>query len=152
MIYYSSDNIWIIGRQQDKEGTEVKGYRFIINAEKSRFIREKSKIPIGVSWEGGVEKYSGLLEIACEGGFVHKGKKGKSLGYRHMDIDTGEVFEDEAFYEKETMNAKFWDRYLNSPKFKTYIENRFKMSDLEKQEQADGTEPEPEEEDINEHD
>ena len=48
-IYYSADNIWIIGRQQDKEGDEMKGYHFIINIEKSRFVREKSKIPISVS-------------------------------------------------------------------------------------------------------
>ena len=35
-------------------------------------VREKSKIPISVSWEGGVEKYSGLREVAMEGGYVEK--------------------------------------------------------------------------------
>jgi len=29
--YYSADNIFIIGRQQEKEGTEIVGYNFIIN-------------------------------------------------------------------------------------------------------------------------
>jgi RecA/RadA recombinase len=38
-IYYSADNIYIIGRQQEKEGTEVVGYNFIINVEKSRFVK-----------------------------------------------------------------------------------------------------------------
>ena len=52
-IYYSADNIWIIGRQQDKQGTEIKGYHFVINVEKSRYVKEKSKIPISVSWDGG---------------------------------------------------------------------------------------------------
>ena len=28
-IYYSSSNIFIIGRQQEKEGTDVVGYNFI---------------------------------------------------------------------------------------------------------------------------
>ena len=55
------DNIWIVGRQQDKSGTEIKGYHFIINIEKSRYVKEKSKIPISVSWEGGIQSYSGLL-------------------------------------------------------------------------------------------
>jgi RecA/RadA recombinase len=59
-IYYSADNIWILGRQQDKVGTEIKGYHFVINVEKSRFVKEKSKIPISVSWEGGVQRWSGL--------------------------------------------------------------------------------------------
>jgi len=126
-IYYSADNIWIIGRRQEREGTEVTGYHFIINEEKSRFVREKSKIPISVSWEGGIEKYSGLLDIAVEGGFVYKGKKGRSLGFFHMDKETGEV-EEKAHYERETMNAEFWDRYLKSEAFNTYIESRYKIS------------------------
>ena len=41
--YYAADNIFILGRQQEKEGTEVVGYNFIINVEKSRYVREKSK-------------------------------------------------------------------------------------------------------------
>ena len=36
-IYYSADNIWIIGRRQQKTGTEVTGYEFVINIEKSRY-------------------------------------------------------------------------------------------------------------------
>jgi RecA/RadA recombinase len=44
--YYSADNIFILGRQQEKEGTEIVGYNFIINVEKSRYVKEKSKIPV----------------------------------------------------------------------------------------------------------
>ena len=54
-VMYSADNVWILGRQQDKSGTEIKGYHFVINVEKSRFVKEKSKIPISVSWEGGIQ-------------------------------------------------------------------------------------------------
>ena len=43
--YYSADNIFILGRQQEKDGTEITGYNFIINVEKSRYVKEKSKIP-----------------------------------------------------------------------------------------------------------
>ena len=53
--YYSADSIYIVGRQQEKEGKEVTGYNFIINVEKSRYVKEKSKIPISVSWEGGIQ-------------------------------------------------------------------------------------------------
>ena len=38
--YYSADNIWILGRQQDKDGSEIAGYHFIINIEKSICIHE----------------------------------------------------------------------------------------------------------------
>jgi len=71
-VYYSADNIWIIGRQQDKQGTEIKGYHFVINVEKSRYVKEKSKLPISVSWEGGVQRWSGLLDVALDGGYVAK--------------------------------------------------------------------------------
>ena len=71
-IYYSADNIWILGRQQQKQGMEVKGYNFVINVEKSRFVKEKSKIPITVTWEGGIAPYSGLLDVALAGGYVQK--------------------------------------------------------------------------------
>ena len=64
--YYSADNIFILGRQQEKEGTEVVGYNFIINVEKSRHVREKSKIPVTVKHDGGISTWSGLLEMALE--------------------------------------------------------------------------------------
>ena len=75
-IYYSADNIWIVGRQQDKSGTEIKGYHFIINIDKSRYVKEKSKIPISVSWEGGIQSYSGLLDVAVNGGYIIKPSNG----------------------------------------------------------------------------
>jgi hypothetical protein len=54
--YYAADNIFILGRQQNKDGTEVSGYNFVINVEKSRYVREKMKIPITVSFEKGVNR------------------------------------------------------------------------------------------------
>ncbi len=38
--YYSADNIYILGRQQEKDGQDLVGYNFIINVEKSRYVRE----------------------------------------------------------------------------------------------------------------
>jgi hypothetical protein len=49
--YYSADNIFILGRQQEKDGTELLGYNFIINVEKSRYVREKAKIPVTVKFD-----------------------------------------------------------------------------------------------------
>ena len=74
--YYSSDAIWIVGRQQEKDGKEIKGYHFVINIEKSRHVREKAKIPITVTFEGGISKWSGLLDVAVEGGYITKPKLG----------------------------------------------------------------------------
>mgnify|MGYP006261136533 FL=1 len=100
-IYYSADNIWIVGRQQDKSGTEIKGYHFIINIDKSRYVKEKSKIPISVSWEGGIQSYSGLLDVAVNGGYIIKPSNG---WYMVVDKSTGESIGNKV-REKDTLNS-----------------------------------------------
>jgi hypothetical protein len=114
-IYYSADNIFIIGRQQEKDGTEVTGYNFIVNVEKSRFVREKSKIPIEVSFDGGISKWSGLLDVALEGGFVTK----PSNGWYSVKG------EDKKYRQKDTYTKEFWLPILKDKEFREYIENRY---------------------------
>ena len=116
-IYYSADNIWILGRQQDKVGTEIQGYHFIINVEKSRYVREKSKIPISVSWEGGVQRWSGLLDVALTGGYVIKPSNG---WYQKVDKSTGEMLEGK-YREKETLNEEFWKPLFDTTDFADYL-------------------------------
>ena len=120
-IYYSADNIWILGRQQDKQGTEVKGYHFVINVEKSRYVKEKSKIPISVSWDGGVQSYSGLLDVALTGNYVAKPSNG---WYCRVDRTTGELI-DPRVREKDTLEEKFWLPIFESTDFKDYIKSKF---------------------------
>ena len=122
-IYYSASNIWILGRRQNKTGTEVTGYDFIINAEKSRYIKEKSKIPISVSWDGGIEKYSGLLEVAIAGGFVVKPSNG---WYNKVDLETGEVVGTKV-REKDTKTDEFWTDILSNQKFKDFVQNLYSI-------------------------
>jgi len=120
-ITYSADNIWILGRQQDKQGTEIKGYHFIINVEKSRFVKEKSRVPISVSWEGGIETYSGLLQIALLSGHVTKPSQG---WYARVDTDTGEEIQPKV-REKDTLKKEFWDPILADTKFQDFVRNHY---------------------------
>lgn len=115
-IYYSSDNIWIIGRRQNKTGTEVTGYDFIVNVDKSRYVKEKSKIPISVSWDGGIDQYSGLLDVALAGGFVTKPSNGwyQKAGddRKHRLADLGE---------------SFWASILEKPEFHEMIKKLYQI-------------------------
>lgn len=122
--YYAADNIYILGRQQEKEGTELSGYNFIINVEKSRFVREKSKIPISISFDDGVSKWSGLIDIALDLGFVNKPSNG---WYSKVDMETGEV-EEKKYRLKETMNKDFWESILGSKRFKQAVYEKFAIS------------------------
>jgi len=122
-IYYSADNIWILGRQQDKQGTEIKGYHFVINVEKSRYVKEKSKIPISVSWDGGVQHWSGLLDVAMSGNYVAKPSAG---WYVRIDKSTGELVEPKV-REKDTLNEEFWKPIIEETDFKQYLSNKYSI-------------------------
>ena len=122
--YYSADNIFILGRQQEKEGTEVVGYNFIINVEKSRYVREKSKIPITVTHEGGISKWSGLLEMAMDAGCVVKPSNG---WYSAVDPETGEVA-DKKYRLKDTNTKDFWVPILMSDRFRGWVEQTYQVS------------------------
>ena len=122
--YYSADNIFIICRQQEKEGTEVIGYNFIINVEKSRYVKEKSKIPVSVSFDGGISKWSGLLDIALESGHVIKPSNG---WYSKVDKTTGEV-EEKKYRIKDTDSKEFWIPILKEKSFQDYIQDKYQIA------------------------
>jgi RecA/RadA recombinase len=117
-VYYSADNIFIIGRQQEKDGTELTGYNFIINVEKSRYVREKSKLAVEVSFEGGISKWSGLLDVAMEGGFVIKPSNG---WYARAG-------EDKKYRLADTQNKEFWLPIITNKAFNEFVETRYKVS------------------------
>jgi RecA/RadA recombinase len=122
--YYSADNIYILGRQQEKDGTELVGYNFIINVEKSRYVKEKSKIPVAVSFDGGISTWSGLLDIALESGHVIKPSNG---WYSRVNKETGEV-EDKKFRIKDTDSKEFWIDIVTSKSFNDFIAKKYQIS------------------------
>ena len=124
--YYSADAIWIIGRQQEKEGKDIAGYHFIINIEKSRHVREKSKIPVTVTFEGGISKWSGLMDVAEAGGYIVKPKMG---WYEAVDPKTGEVLCDKMMRAKEIVDNKdFWLMMFEKTDLATYIKEKYTMA------------------------
>jgi len=122
--YYSADNIFILGRQQEKEGTELLGYNFIINVEKSRYVREKSKIPVSVKFDGGISRWSGLLDMALLSGHVIKPSNG---WYSKVDTETGEV-EEKKYRLKETDTKDFWLPILSNPTFQKWVVDNYQIS------------------------
>ena len=123
--YYSADNIFILGRQQEKDGTEVTGYNFIINVEKSRYVKEKSKIPVSVSFDGGISKWSGLLDIALESGHVVKPSNGW-----YSKVDEDGVVEDKKYRLKETESKDFWMPILTNKSFYEFVKNKYSVGNV----------------------
>jgi len=122
--YYSADNIYILGRQQEKDGQDLIGYNFIINVEKSRYVREKSRIPVTVRFDGGISKFSGLLDMALESGHVTK----PSMGwYAKVDRSTGAI-DGKKWRLADTECAEFWDSILGDDVFKEWVRKTYQFS------------------------
>jgi len=127
-VYYSADNIWIIGCQQDKDDKDIKGYHFVINVEKSRYVKEKSKIPITVNYDSGINKWSGLLDLAIEGGYIIKPKVG---WYSRVDKETGEIGDKNYRAADIVNNGDFWKSILENTDFASWIKNRYSLGKVD---------------------
>lgn len=122
-IMYCSDTVIVMGRQQDKDETGLVGYNFIMNIEKSRFVKEKSKIPLSVTFKNGIEKYSGLLELALEGGFIIKPK----MGWYQVCDPVTKAPKAGSFRESDTYTAEVWSPLLASDEFKAFVRDKYKL-------------------------
>lgn len=103
-IMYSANTVFFFGKSQEKDGSETIGYNFNITIEKSRFVREKSKFPFLVTWEGGINKWSGLLDIGLDLGWIQKPSNGWFEG---VNPETGEILSGKK-RRAETDSADFW--------------------------------------------
>jgi hypothetical protein len=116
----SADSCFVISRAQEKNTQGLLGYNFTLNIEKSRFVMEKSKIPITVHFEDGIHKFSGLAELAVEFGIIEEIRIGKSAAYKwkEVEIKDCDIDTDEAF----------WNAIFENTDFKDQIRNRFELS------------------------
>jgi len=120
--YYGADNIWIIGRQQEKEGDKIIGWNFVVNVEKSRYVREKSKIAISLTYDNGINRYSGMFDAAKNAGLILQAKVG---WYNTVDPETGEISAKNFRKAEIEGNKDFWERVLVSKKFEEYISGTY---------------------------
>lgn len=121
-IRYSSNTVFFISKAQEKDGTELAGYKFTIIANKSRFVKEKSKFPLTVLFDEGINNYSGMLDLALEIGFVEK----PSNGWFSRVIDG--VVEDKKWRRGESDCDEFWNVLLKSDAFEKACNERYKLS------------------------
>lgn len=68
--FLSSDVILFVTRSQVKEDGALSGWSFNYSTMKSRFVQEKSKFSVVVKYDGGIDQYSGIFDLALESGFL----------------------------------------------------------------------------------
>ena len=128
---YASDNIFVLGKQQEKgtsgdEKGEFLGNNFVININKGRFTKEKTKLSVTVLLDGGVQIYSGLFELAVEGQFLVSVGKGKWAKVDPLDGTYDETTK--GLSEKDLdADVDFWEELLEDNKFNTFVEGKFML-------------------------
>ena len=86
-------------------------------------MREKSKIPISVSYDGGIVKWSGLMDVAEGGGYLRKPKVG---WYEAVNPETGEILNEKLMRAKEVNdNKEFWLMMFEKTNLGQYIRDKF---------------------------
>jgi len=121
---YSSNTIWIITKSQEKDGTDLVGFTFTINIEKSRTVIEKSKIPLTVTFDGGINKFSGILDLALESGHVMKPSNG---WYQLVNKTTGELIGGKVRYDS-TQSDNFLGTVLNDQSFVKFVKDKYQLN------------------------
>jgi len=124
--YYGANAIWFISRSQEKDGTDLIGFKFNIKIEKSRAVREGSKIPLLVTYENGVSKWSGLLDLGVKLGYVRKPKN----GWYHAYDPATETELSTNLRADQTNNADFWNSLFEKTDFAKKIEENYKLGGI----------------------
>lgn len=120
-LMLAANNVWFIGRAQGEKDDDknLLGYNFTIKAEKSRFVQEGKKFPISVTWENGIEKYSGLSELAEEMDIIEKVKDGRSFVYKFGELTSSP--------ENINIDENFWNQVFTKSYFKYKLSQEFKL-------------------------
>ena len=124
-VVFCANTVFVVTKSQEKDSTgELEGWNFNINIYKSRFVKEKSKLPITVMYDGGVQKYSGMLDLAIETKDVVKPSNG---WYQLVNPETGELLGGKV-RSKDTETESFLGVVLKRNSFKEAIKDKFKLS------------------------
>jgi len=126
-IYYSANQIFIISKAQEKDGKDLAGFKFTINIEKSRYVKEKAKLPFKVLYDSGIQKWSSLFELALEGGWLTVATQG---WYNVVDKSTGEILGSKRRSKDIETDDEFFENLMKDQSFKLFVENKYKLTNV----------------------
>lgn len=143
-LIYSANEIFIVGKRKVKDGKELAGHEFVLNVEKSRTVKEGSAVPITVLFNGGIDRWSGLLDIALHTGHVTKPKNGW--------FTRPSVEDDKNWRRAATSSEEFWMPLLDNDEFLNAVRSLYKLSASKLSITVDDFEVDPETGEVLDHD
>lgn len=120
----ASQGILSISRSKEKDDDGVSGYTFNIKIMKSRFAREETRVPVTVTWDGGIHRWSGMAEIASKLGVIQEGRISRSKGYMFTKKDGTVIQEKDSDIDRAD---SFWMTILAESNFRELVEAQYTM-------------------------
>lgn len=117
--FLASNDIWLVTRSKVKDGKELTGWSFNVKIMKSRKVKEDAVIPVVVKYDGGIDHYSGLLEVGRATGFIEMPSKG---WYVRKNI------EDSKRWRRAEMDGEFWKPLLEDQNFVNAVKDLYSLS------------------------
>lgn len=71
-LRYAASQIVFLSKKKDRDGTEVVGNIVHCKLDKSRFTKENKVVDVKLSYDTGLDRYYGLLELAEKYGLIKK--------------------------------------------------------------------------------
>lgn len=117
---YAANEVFNITKAKERDGDKsLIGYDFNMRVLKSRLVREESVFPISVSFEHGILRNSGLVEIGRESGIVEMPSK----GWYTTPFSDKKMRYDDLLWDDPT-----WDRIIEMPEFREYVKKRYALA------------------------
>jgi RecA/RadA recombinase len=103
-LKYAASTICFLSKKKEKDGTEVVGNQIKIKMAKSRFTKENKDVSVLLTYDKGLDRYFGLLDLAEKYGIFKRsstrfelpdGRKvfGKSINQNPQEYYTPEILE-----------------------------------------------------------
>lgn len=127
--FLSSDSIWFVTRSQEKDDNtkELLGWNFNYSMLKSRFCKEKAKMSIRVTYAGGIDPLSSMLELARESGFLLM----PTMGFYQFNKEKLPGATERKYRMKELlMDPRLFDETLNHPEFRSFVRKKFSLEEM----------------------
>lgn len=122
VLLSASTVLWVsrsVLRDSDKTLT---GWSFNYEIMKSRHVKDKSKFSLTVTYEGGIDKNSGLFDLALSGGFIYTEKQ----GFYRINLAG---FDPEKSWRRKALEDEqsFFDTLLKNEEFQKYCHDKYSL-------------------------
>lgn len=111
-LKYAASSIAMLGKKKDKDGTDVIGNIIKVTMHKSRFTKEQKKIEVKLSYDTGLDRYYGLLDLAEKYNIIKKVSTryelpdGRKVFGKAINSNPKEYFTDEIMAQLEVAAGK----------------------------------------------